>query len=279
MNKSEKIDSAFENKQTATDFFVKGEISKACDSYLNSVKYLRYIDNHETTNMEKAEVLELMISCHNNIATCQIKLKNFSKAIEAAETAQQMCDALESNKSGKVMQCLRERSITDEKIFFHWCRKSHFLQGKAHFSLKDYKKATDSFKEALKRAEHNEKEKNEIKLFLSKANALLTQENNRAKKMWKGAFRKNSSEAMVSSQNESTNDIRIDSTKNANEKALPRELEKILQRNKSIAAQESDGEDSSRSITDSSSLYKFLGFGLVLAAIGGTFAYVRKKNR
>ncbi|KAG5178271.1 hypothetical protein JKP88DRAFT_330034 [Tribonema minus] len=199
MNKLERMEAAREAKARAVQLFKEGDMFNAMARFNTSIAYLRYINEGETNNRERAESLELMIQCNNNMATCHLRLEKYAEAVVFAHTAQQLCEALESNSEGRVMAELKRRGVSEDLVFRTWCRKALFLKGKAHHLKGEHADAVASLQGALKRAVQ-QKEAADIRKLLDASKAALAQQKQREKKMWAGAFKKNSEEAATTKE-------------------------------------------------------------------------------
>jgi tetratricopeptide (TPR) repeat protein len=147
----EKIEYANELKQIAATHFHHKEYWKAIVHYeraVNAVKYVQH--NTDSTNMVRADLLMVMITCCNNSATCYTQLvqqqqqqqqqqqdhsannkkkhEYHEKAYQHAQQALSLIEALESKKGGRIHQeLLNMDPCNDLRIFGEWKVKSLYI--------------------------------------------------------------------------------------------------------------------------------------------------------
>lgn len=67
-------------KNEANEHFKKGELEDAKSKYIESVTILRELSQYSSLE-NRVRVLEQLIPCHNNIALCCFKIKDFNDSI------------------------------------------------------------------------------------------------------------------------------------------------------------------------------------------------------
>ena len=129
----------------------KSDHSQALITYsdaINSVRYVQHDSN--STNELRADLLEVMVTCNNNAATCCIKLKQWNEAKRFATNAMILLDALYNKRGMKIHTILNKDGITDAKLFGEWKGKSLLMIAKSWINQKDYEKAIQVLKEGKK---------------------------------------------------------------------------------------------------------------------------------
>jgi hypothetical protein len=80
---AEKIYKAQRSKAQGTELFAKKDYEGACRKYALANTLLKYVT--PSADEERAQMLKVMIPCHNNLATCYLRLKNFQHCSTAAQ--------------------------------------------------------------------------------------------------------------------------------------------------------------------------------------------------
>ena len=150
MNIYERIEHAKELKQKAIPHFVQGEYSKALDLFSTAIYAVRMQEHSpESTNEMRADLVEIMISCSNNAASCYVKLKRWEEAEQQARNALLLIDALDGKRGQKIHLILKEGGLSDLKIFGEWRVKSYLIIARAEAEQQEYAMALARLKQAL----------------------------------------------------------------------------------------------------------------------------------
>jgi len=149
MNAYDKVMYAQKRKKDAAIQFSKGEYSPALMSYSDAVNVVRYVQHDSSsTNELRADLLEVMVTCNNNAATCCIKLKQWNEAKRFSTNAMILLDALYNKRGMKIHGILNKDGLTDPKLFGEWRGKSLTIVAKSWMNLKDYEQAIQWLKKA-----------------------------------------------------------------------------------------------------------------------------------
>jgi tetratricopeptide (TPR) repeat protein len=152
-------------KETAAILFKKKDYDGAKKSYLEALGTLNKMGT-ELSDSLRAEVLEHTIPCHNNVALCSMKLKQYEDAITYANNGVLLVDAIDNQicsgagaihggKTGNdrklslVWLAFKKRNMSYTKLIKDWKKKSLFYKGKAYYLAKDYDNAIDDLALAL----------------------------------------------------------------------------------------------------------------------------------
>ncbi|CAM9948055.1 unnamed protein product [Phaeothamnion confervicola] len=196
MTPTEKLERGALLKGRGAAAYAAGEMAEANGLYCQALAVLR-TNGEDMSNKERARLLDLMVPCQNNVAMIQYKLKNFKDAILAASNAVSLCEALQSNSTGHVMRELRLRGVSDIRVL-QWKSKALFLAGRAHVGREEFAEAVQKLEAAVTAAASHPSLARELptmKDMLSRAAAHLRAREAKERRMWKGAFEKNSAVA------------------------------------------------------------------------------------
>ena len=195
----EGIDKAVALKNEAASHFKKSDFSNAQKSYLQALEFMNKM-GYDMPDPFRAEVLEHTIPCHNNIALCCIKQKNYDEAKIYANNGVMLIDAMESQISkttSKVWEEFQKRGMSLEKLTKDWKKKSLFYKGKACLLQRDYDGACENFDLALRLVKDDPKlgtQAKELADFFAQAKKLKAVALRKEKDTWKKAFNKNTKE-------------------------------------------------------------------------------------
>ena len=154
---------AVSNKDKAAALFKKKDYEGAKKAYLDALSALNNLGT-ELPDSFRAEVLEHTIPCHNNIALCSMKNKQYDEAIAYANNGVMLVDALDGQinkgagaahggsgerKLSMVWMAFKRRGMTYEKLIRDWKKKSLFYKGKAAYLAKEFDIAIDNLAMAL----------------------------------------------------------------------------------------------------------------------------------
>ncbi len=193
------IDKAVSLKNDAASCFKKENYQDAQKTYLTALETMNKL-GYDMPDPFRAEVLEHTIPCHNNIALCCIKMKNYDEAKIYANNGVMLIDAMESQitkSKSKVWEEFQKRGMSLEKLTKDWKKKSLFYKGKACLLQRDYDGACENFDLALRLVKDDAalaKQSKELSDFLSQAKKLKAVAERKEKEMWKKAFNKSKEE-------------------------------------------------------------------------------------
>lgn len=149
MNAYDKVTYAQNRKKEAAVQFANAEYNPALLSYSDAVNAVRYVQHDSSSSNEiRADLLEVMVTCNNNAATCCIKLKQWNEAKRFATNAMILLDALYNKRGMKIHGILNKDGITDAKLFGEWRGKSLTNIAKTWMHLKDYEQGIQWLKKA-----------------------------------------------------------------------------------------------------------------------------------
>ena len=132
------------SKTEGGNFFKQKNYVLAREKYFEVLRALERVGEN-LSNEQRAEVLEITVPCHNNIAICCLKNKDFPECTLFARNAMQLCDALEAKVEGnsQVWECLTKRGvITDiEQLNKQWKKKALWYIANSESERKNYAEA------------------------------------------------------------------------------------------------------------------------------------------
>lgn len=150
MNIYERIEHAKVLKQEAIPYFGKGDFTKALDLFSTAIYAVRMQEHSpESTNEMRADLVEIMISCSNNAASCYVKMKRWEDAEQQARNALLLIDALDGKRGQKIHTILKKGGLSDLKLFGEWRVKSYLIIAKAEAEQQEYAMALARLKQAL----------------------------------------------------------------------------------------------------------------------------------
>lgn len=149
MDAYDKVTFAQNKKKEAAIQFSKMDYSAALNSYTEAVNYVRYVQHDANSSNElRADLLEVMVTCNNNAATCCIKLKHWADAKRFANNALILLDALYNKRGMKIHSIMNADGLTDTKLFGEWKGKSSVIVAKALMNMQDHEQAIQWLKKA-----------------------------------------------------------------------------------------------------------------------------------
>jgi tetratricopeptide (TPR) repeat protein len=151
MSTVERIEHAQELKQKASEKFSAKEYEEALIFYSKAVDAVRYVQHSkEIENETRADLLVVMITCCNNAATCCSQLQQWDRAINFAQNALVLIEALEEKKpTSKICSLLNRDGYMDSQLFGTWKVKSCLVIGRGEAEKHHTQKAIDTLKKAL----------------------------------------------------------------------------------------------------------------------------------
>lgn len=244
MTPYERILYSYKQKQKATIYFSKHKDYKnALTYYTKAVNALRYVEYDTSCDNDlRCDLIELMITCSNNAATCSMKMiveKNnegdcLHNANKFAMNALVLLDALYTKRGLKIHTALLKKGISDYKLFGEWKCKSilfcvRYCMHKNEYNdaidklkhakgiIETYKKEDDSSSMMLKSMNNLEKEINKfMSICLKKKKEMLKKEKARAQAMFGNASKKSSNK--VTTTNTTETNKKKENNKDANNK-------------------------------------------------------------
>lgn len=125
MSVVEKVERAVELKAEASVQFTQKDYGQALQIYARAVDVVKFVQHKpDSTNVVRADLVVVMITCSNNAATCCWKLQQWDEAYKHAQQALSLLDALESKKGLKIHQELQREGHHDVRVFGEWKVKS-----------------------------------------------------------------------------------------------------------------------------------------------------------
>ena len=145
----EKIEHANTLKQSAAIHFNQKDYGNAIRQYERAVNAVKFVQHGpDSTNVVRADLLLVMITCCNNSATCYLQLlqqqhqqqhdplnsqnalksEYFEKAYQHAQQALSLTEVMEGKKGGRIHQeLLKLDSCNDARMFGEWKVKSLYI--------------------------------------------------------------------------------------------------------------------------------------------------------
>lgn len=152
MNAIERVEFAMRQKRVATTIFAEKKYQQALNIYAGCIDAVRYVQHDNNNNNEcRADLIEVMVTCSNNAATCCIQLKMWEEAFKFAKNANILLNALYDKRGMKIHTILnRDGGHCDTQLFGEWRVKSHFVMAKSLFEKGEYEVSLEEIKEARK---------------------------------------------------------------------------------------------------------------------------------
>jgi hypothetical protein len=132
MNAGERVEFAMIQKNGASKIFAEKRYQEALNIYAGSIDAVRYIqhDSHND-NEQRADLIEVMITCSNNAGTCAIQLKLWEEAFKFAKNALILLNALFGKRGAKIHTILnKDNGVCDAKLFGEWRVKSRLIMAR-----------------------------------------------------------------------------------------------------------------------------------------------------
>jgi hypothetical protein len=129
MNAVERVDFAMKQKQGASRIFADKRYQEALNVYAGCIDAVRYIQ-HDTNNDNecRADLIDVMVTCSNNAATCCVQLQLWEEAFKFAKNALILLNALYDKRGAKIHGILnKDNGHCDAKMFGEWRVKSHII--------------------------------------------------------------------------------------------------------------------------------------------------------
>ena len=143
MDVQERIEFAIIQKKSATAIFGEKQYQRALNLYSGAIDAVRFVQHDTNSSNEcRADLLEILITCSNNAATCCLKLKRWEQARRFAKNALVLLDALYDKRGLKIHGILqRDNGLCDAKLFGEWRLKSHSIIARTMTESDEYEEA------------------------------------------------------------------------------------------------------------------------------------------
>merc|ERR1740139_127398 len=183
MNAWERVRLGQDMKSQAQERFSLGNYSAALELYAGAAETMRIGGHNGVSNNEvRADLVETMVTCSNNAATCCAKLGKWTEAAQFARNALVLLDALYKKRGKKIHAILNKEGKSDLKLFGIWKLKSLIVIARAETFQKNYDEALNNLRIG-KAAVAEFKGKDSVPLAaLAKEVIKLMQHNNNCKK-------------------------------------------------------------------------------------------------
>ena len=150
MNATERVEFARRQKASAVYVFKERHYQQALNLYAGAVDAVRYVQHDaSSTNEVRADLVEVMVTCSNNAATCCVQMKKWPEAARFAQNAIVLLDSLYKKRGMKIHSILnKDNEQCDAKIFGEWRIKSLLIIARSCAERKDHDSAVDILKRA-----------------------------------------------------------------------------------------------------------------------------------
>ena len=116
----------------------------ALSSNARAVEAVRYVHHDARSSNElRADLVEVMVTCSNNAATCCVRLRRWPEAGRHARNALVILDALYAKRGKKIHGVLTLVGASDAKLFGEWRSKSLLIAAKASTNQSDHDEALE----------------------------------------------------------------------------------------------------------------------------------------
>jgi tetratricopeptide (TPR) repeat protein len=149
MNARERVEFAQRQKSSAIQIFAQKKYQQALNIYAGAVEAVRYVQyDSDSSNECRADLVEVMVTCSNNAATCCVQLQKWSDAQRYAQNALVLLDALYSKRGMKIHAILTKHTpgLCDAKLFGEWRVKSYMIIARALGEKEEYSEALEILK-------------------------------------------------------------------------------------------------------------------------------------
>jgi len=155
MSAQERVEFSQRQKASAVKVFKEKQYQQALNLYAGAVDAVRYVQHDASSSNEtRADLVEVMVTCSNNAATCCAQLKRWPEAIKYAQNALVLLDALNGKKGMNIHTILTSDTkaggcgLCDAKLFGEWRVKSYILIARGQAEKKDYAGAIEILRRA-----------------------------------------------------------------------------------------------------------------------------------
>lgn len=132
MNAVERVEFAMNQKRAASKIFGEKKYREALNVYSGCIDAVRYIQHDTNSNNEcRADLIEVMVTCSNNAATCCIQLQIWEEAFKFAKNALILLNAMFGKRGAKIHTILNsDNGHCDAKMFGEWRAKSRLIMAR-----------------------------------------------------------------------------------------------------------------------------------------------------
>lgn len=148
MNAEERVEFAMKQKKGASILFAEKKYQTALNVYAGCIEAVRYIQHDMNNDNEcRADLIDVMVTCSNNAATCCIQLKQWEEAFKYAKNALILLTALFGKRGAKIYSILnKDNGHCDAKLFGEWRIKSRIIMATALFEKEGYDLALEELR-------------------------------------------------------------------------------------------------------------------------------------
>jgi len=152
MNAVERVEFAMKQKRAASEIFGQKKYREALNVYSGCIDAVRYIQHDTDSNNEcRADLIEVMVTCSNNAATCCVQLQMWEEAFKFAKNALILLNAMFGKRGAKIHTILnRDNGHCDAKIFGEWRVKSRLIMARSLFEKDGHDLALEELRMARK---------------------------------------------------------------------------------------------------------------------------------
>jgi tetratricopeptide (TPR) repeat protein len=150
MDVFQKVEHAMDLKQDASKKFTSKDYDGALELYAKAVDAVRYVQHGaDSTNIVRADLLIVMITCSNNAGMCCLHLGDYRRAEKFAKNSLSLIEALYKKKdSSKILQVLHKDGVTDSQLFGSYRVKSNLIVAASMVRLHRPEEAVPVLKES-----------------------------------------------------------------------------------------------------------------------------------
>ena len=155
MNAQERVEFAQRQKISAVKVFKDKQHQHALNLYAGAVDSVRFVQHDaNSSNETRADLIEVMVTCSNNAATCCAQLGSWPEAAKFAQNALILLDALIDKKGLNIHTILTSEEkdggcgLCDAKLFGEWRVKSYIMIARSLAEKKDYSGAIEILRRA-----------------------------------------------------------------------------------------------------------------------------------
>lgn len=147
MSAVERVEFAKRQKLSAGVNFGKKDYRGALNIYASAVDAVRYVQHDTNSGNEcRADLLEVMVTCSNNAATCCVQLGMWIEATRFAKNALVLLEALFNKRGMKIHGIMIKNDLCDTKVFGEWRVKSYLVIAKCFMERKEFSDAISTLK-------------------------------------------------------------------------------------------------------------------------------------
>ena len=155
MNAQERVEFAQRQKVSAVKVFNDKQYQRALNLYAGAVDSVRFVQHDaNSSNATRADLIQVMVTCSNNAATCCAQLDRWPEAAKFAQNALILLDALIDKKGLNIHTILTSDEkdggcgLCDAKLFGEWRVKSYIMIARSLAEKKDYSGAIEILRRA-----------------------------------------------------------------------------------------------------------------------------------